>query len=273
VVPLVVKALVYDEPRGYSSVGSHIRDAACYVCWSFARAYEKEVLEPFVQNLASTLLVVTCFDREINCRRAASAAFQENVGRQGTFPHGIDILTVADFFAVSVRNNAYMNIGPFVAQFNEYVVPLIEHLLNRKVDHWDCVIRELTAKTLHNLTLKAPSYMVSTVLPALFEKTTSIDLNSRHGAVLAIGEIVHALSITLKDQDLEGVLGPNLSPKISTLLPQFRQKFYFRGLGGELMRSACCDFIEKCTLARLKLHLEVTGTAWKRKPHCLRVVL
>jgi hypothetical protein len=154
VVPLVVKALVYDEPRGYSSVGSHIRDAACYVCWSFARAYEKEVLEPFVQNLASTLLVVTCFDREINCRRAASAAFQENVGRQGTFPHGIDILTVADFFAVSVRNNAYMNIGPFVAQFNEYVVPLIEHLLNRKVDHWDCVIRELTAKTLHNLTLK-----------------------------------------------------------------------------------------------------------------------
>ena len=65
VVPVVLKALVYDEPRGYSSVGSHIRDAACYVCWSFARAYEKEILKPFVNTIASTLLIVTCFDREV----------------------------------------------------------------------------------------------------------------------------------------------------------------------------------------------------------------
>lgn len=68
VVPVVLKALVYDEPRGYSSVGSHIRDAACYVCWSFARAYETHILGPYVQEIASTLLVVTCFDREV-CRK------------------------------------------------------------------------------------------------------------------------------------------------------------------------------------------------------------
>lgn len=65
VVPVVLKALVYDEPRGYSSVGSHIRDAACYVCWSFARAYETEVLRPFVKDIAATLVTVTCFDREV----------------------------------------------------------------------------------------------------------------------------------------------------------------------------------------------------------------
>ncbi|RZC41515.1 tubulin-specific chaperone D, partial [Asbolus verrucosus] len=253
VVPVVLKALVYDEPRGYSSVGSHIRDAACYVCWSFARAYEKDVLKPFVNEIAYTLIIVTCYDREINCRRAASAAFQENVGRQGTFPHGIDILTVADFFAVSVRNNAYLNISPFIAQFEEYTVPLIDHLLNRKVDHWDCVVRDLTAKTLHNLTPKAPDYMITTVLPKLFEKAASIDLNSRHGAVLSIGEIVHSLSIISKEHNskTETVLGTPLMDFIENLVPDFRQKYYFRGLGGELMRQACCDFIEKCSLASL----------------------
>lgn len=76
------------------------------------------------------------------------------MGRQGTFPHGIEILTAADFYAVSVRNNAYLNISVFIAQFEEYTLPLIEHLIQRKVDHWDTSIRELTAKALYNLTYK-----------------------------------------------------------------------------------------------------------------------
>ncbi|XP_030759284.1 tubulin-specific chaperone D [Sitophilus oryzae] len=255
VVPLILKALVYDEPRGYSSVGSHIRDAACYVCWSFARAYEPKDLAPFVQDIASTLLVVTCFDKEINCRRAASAAFQENVGRQGTFPHGIDILTTADFYAVSVRNNAYLNISVYIAQFEEYTIPLIEHLVARKVDHWDCSIRELTAKSLYNLTSLAPEYMVAKVLPILFRKTETIDLNCRHGAVLAIGEIIHALSkiSPLSDNHLQSV---------KNLIPQFQEKLYFRGLGGELMKQACSDFIGKCCLAKLPLHTDPVLDDW-----------
>lgn len=210
------------------------------------------------------------YNTQINCRRAASAAFQENVGRQGTFPHGIDILTVADFFTVSVRNNAYLTISPFIAQFNEYTIPMIDHLINRKVDHWDCVIRELTAKALHNLTskvmskfritnllkkkFKAPEYMQTEVLPTLFEKTASIDLNSRHGAVLSIGAIILALS-----EDSHSI-DATILEKISNLIPEFREKFYFRGLGGELMRMACCDFIQKCAMASVKFtNQDVTG--------------
>jgi hypothetical protein len=34
----------------------------------------------------------------------------------------------------------------YVAQFEEYTLPLINHLIDRKIEHWDTVIRELTAK-------------------------------------------------------------------------------------------------------------------------------
>jgi hypothetical protein len=67
-----------------------------------------------IQQIATALLIVTVFDREINVRRAASAAFQENVGRQGTLPHGIDIVTTADFFAVGNRTNTYLEISVYV---------------------------------------------------------------------------------------------------------------------------------------------------------------
>lgn len=59
-----------------------MRDACCYVCWSFARAYAPDIMSPFVKEIAQNLVVVSVFDREINVRRASSAAFQENVGRQ-----------------------------------------------------------------------------------------------------------------------------------------------------------------------------------------------
>ncbi|VEN50767.1 unnamed protein product [Callosobruchus maculatus] len=258
VVPVVLKALVYDEPRGYSSVGSHIRDAACYVCWSFSRAYESHVLAAHVKDIASALLVVTCFDKEVNCRRAASAAFQENVGRQGNFPHGIDILTTADFFSVSVRANAYLNISVYVAQFEEYKIALIQHLLNRKVDHWDTAIRELTAKAMHNLTATAPDYMIETALPILFEKTTSIDLNCRHGATMSIGEVIHALSkLNYLKKMPEALLD-----KTRSLIPWYRERMYFRGLGGELMKHACSDFIEKCSLAAVPFHNQSVVEDW-----------
>ena len=52
VVPVVLKALSYDERRGSYSIGSHVRDAACYVCWSFARAYEAEELKAYVNTIS-----------------------------------------------------------------------------------------------------------------------------------------------------------------------------------------------------------------------------
>lgn len=73
----------FDVRRGQHSVGAHVRDAACYTCWAFARAYAPSVLKPFAVELGRAMVLASLFDREVNCRRAASAAFQEFVGRQG----------------------------------------------------------------------------------------------------------------------------------------------------------------------------------------------
>lgn len=248
VVPLILKALVYEDSRGYYSIGDHVRDAACYVAWSFARAYDPEILKPYVNSIASGLLIVTLFDREVKCRRAASAAFQENVGRQGTFPHGIEIVTTADYFSVGIRQNAFLKISIFVAQFEEYTVPLIDHLVERKVDHWDAAIRELTASALHNLTSLAPDYMLNTVLCKLLEKTKSSDLNCRHGAVISIGEIIYALFLLKKNVHAKIIEG------IRELIYYYREKRYFSGMGGEILRQGFCLLIQKCSLSKLPYH-------------------
>ena len=52
VIPVVVRSLTYDEKKGNFSVGSHVRDAACYVCWAFARAYDPDDLKPYVNQIA-----------------------------------------------------------------------------------------------------------------------------------------------------------------------------------------------------------------------------
>ena len=56
---------------------------------------------------------------------------------QGQFPHGIDILTTCDYFAVGNRINCYLELSVFVAQYSEYVTGMIDHLVDIKIGHWD----------------------------------------------------------------------------------------------------------------------------------------
>ncbi|KAG7199877.1 hypothetical protein KM043_014326 [Ampulex compressa] len=236
VIPVVLQALVFDEPRAYGSIGYLIRDAACYICWSFPRAYDLHILEPYVKDIAAMLLVVTCFDREINCRRAASAAFQENVGRQGNFPHGIEILTTADYFEVT---------------------------------HWDTAIRELSARALYNLTPASPEYVIKSVLPSLLDMLESIDLNVRHGTVLALAEILDALHLHFNER-IEKVIGGHalergITPveEIRDVVHTFRKRGQLKGLGGELMKQACAVLIKKCSTVHFPVHCSDTVQDWQ----------
>lgn len=261
-IPLVIQALVFDEPRAYGPVGSIIRDAACFVCWSFARAFEPHVFEPYVKEIAPALLIVTCFDREINCRRAGSAAFQENVGRQGNFPHGIDIIAAADYFEVGVRSNAFLKISVHVAKYEGYLKPLVDHLVKRKVTHWDVAIRELAAKALHNLTELDTSYTIKEVLPTLIGFIDSIDLFVRHGAILAIAEILVALHKTL-GKSIEEIVDVNDLDKIKNIVSTCRSRGQLRGLGGEVIKQACVTLIKKFALVHFHVDNQTIINDWQ----------
>jgi len=129
----VRQALYFDIRKGAHSIGSNVRDAAAYVLWALARAQDISALAPHANNLARRLVAVSLYDREIHIRRAASAAFQEHVGRmvrsgwihpsiltsrirKNLFPHGIDVLRKTDFYAVSVRRNSFTVAAPQVAE-------------------------------------------------------------------------------------------------------------------------------------------------------------
>uniref|UniRef100_A0A8C5BJQ9 Tubulin-specific chaperone D n=1 Tax=Gadus morhua TaxID=8049 RepID=A0A8C5BJQ9_GADMO len=184
VVPLILKALTYDEKRGACSVGSNVRDAACYVCWAFARAYEPPELTPFVSQIASALLITTVFDRSVNCRRAASVSVQLRI--RSKLPSNVN-----NYLCLLVKLNLFI-FSVYIASFPDYTQAMIDHLIAMKINHWNDEIRDLATKALHNLTPQAPEYMAS-VLPQLLQSTTSSDLHGRHGAILAFAEITHAL--------------------------------------------------------------------------------
>lgn len=103
-----------------------------------------------------------------------------------------------------------------------------------------------------------PDHMAQKVLPALFDQAYSINLNGRHGAVTAIGQIVHALSVVAEKKELKigEFLNDDIVGKLRGLVGIFRTKLYFKGMGGELMKQACCSFIEKCSQASLPFHGE-----------------
>jgi hypothetical protein len=77
--------LYFDIRKGASSIGSSVRDAACYVIWSLVRSTAPDSLKPFAKDIAQNLIIVSVLDREVHIRRAASAAFQEAVGRTARF--------------------------------------------------------------------------------------------------------------------------------------------------------------------------------------------
>eukprot|EP01087_Luapelamoeba_hula_P025269 TRINITY_DN9952_c0_g1_i1.p1 TRINITY_DN9952_c0_g1~~TRINITY_DN9952_c0_g1_i1.p1 ORF type:complete len:1366 (-),score=225.40 TRINITY_DN9952_c0_g1_i1:17-4012(-) len=257
VIPLIIQALTYDVRKGVHSVGTHVRDAACYVCWAFGRAYAPEIMAPYVTQLAPALIVTAVFDREVNCRRAASAAFQENVGRQGQFPNGIDIIQLADYFALSNRVESYTNISTAIALLSYlYKQPMIDHLAYVKLIHWDTSIRTLAAKALGNFVPLRTDYIAEVILPKLVALAVDPheEIITRHGSLVGISEIIVALAhqnyFTSQNRTI-------LVESVTSVIPELDKNRLYKGRGTEKIREAASQLIE--SIARS--HLPIANTA------------
>ncbi|KAI8978670.1 TBCD protein [Trametes punicea] len=199
----LAKALYFDIRKGAHSIGSNVRDAASYVLWSLARAQSVDALQPHAVELARRLVTVSLFDREIHIRRAASAAFQEYVGRTSLFPHGIDVLRKTDFYAIGVRRNAFLVAAPQVAEHEEYRPFLIDHLLSVTLRHWDPAMRQIGAQALRaicelNLACLGPE--AATRAARLLKVPDPGDV---HGALLALTGLATAYHSASCSQQLE----------------------------------------------------------------------
>ncbi|KAJ1773021.1 hypothetical protein LPJ74_000972 [Coemansia sp. RSA 1843] len=237
-IPWIVRGLTYEIQRGNYSVGSNVRDAACYVMWSFARItnpLSKAVFAELSTDMATALISVATFDREPNVRRAASAAYQEHVGRHSLFPHGISVLQLADFFSVGTMRNAFIVASQSIAEFPEYRKPLLHHLCTITIYHWDLKTRELAAKALGGLAPLAPEYVISDLLPAIVAATASPFLAVRHGAVLSLGVVAEVLGPRLQNN-------VQLSEMVLSVPGNIPER-YIQDFGASLTLSAVASYI------------------------------
>ncbi|KAF9171818.1 hypothetical protein BGX21_001107 [Mortierella sp. AD011] len=240
-IPWIILALKFDIKRGAHSVGGNVRDSASYVCWSFARAYTPEVLDTHVRKLSNTLIAVSVFDRDINIRRASSAAFQENVGRMGIFPHGIEIVTVADYFSVGNITNSFLTVAPFIAGFVDYRRYLTQHLLEVVIPHWDINVREVAAESMARIAVLDLDHACSEVIPALTKMTSSLDPSVRHGALIALGKTCKAVK-ACSELPLDQRISAGTLQNIAAVVPSIPE-FTLSGFGSEHVRQALCVHI------------------------------
>ncbi|EFX63116.1 LOW QUALITY PROTEIN: hypothetical protein DAPPUDRAFT_269046 [Daphnia pulex] len=260
-------AMLYDELRGNFSVGSAVRDAACYLCWALARSYDPSLLQPFVHQLAKALVITTVFDRQLltGCRFCLSGT-RRSTGHFSSRHRHSDHLRL-----VRLRKNAYLQLSLFVAQYEEYRPHLIQHLVDRKVIHWDTVIRQLTSQAFHQMTFLDPESMKLILSTQILPRCTNPELYLRHGSILASGKVISALCQVAKDHQrrLPDELGDVAMESISQTCIAILEERFWRRFGGDQMRIAVCNFIQDLSSGGFPLLDAVVDRWLKALRECL----
>ena len=92
------------------------------------------------------------------------------------------------------------------------------------------------------------------VLPELFKKTSSFDICAKHGSILSLAELIHALRDYYDKNGVVLELEDSILSGLKQLVGNLLKANEFRGFGGELMRKAVCKLIEKLSLSYIDVN-------------------
>lgn len=198
-----------------SSIGTNVRDAACFGIWSLARRYTTDELShnlnhwigisesgwqgaalhdkednKAIQIFATELVISSTVDPAGNIRRGSSAALQELIGRHpNTITEAISLVQVVDYHAVALRSRAITDVAFRAAKLsNLYMNGILSALLGwRGIGDADADSRRTAASTFGNILCNvADSKQRLDILRKLHTRIEALqprDEDKRHGLV------------------------------------------------------------------------------------------
>ena len=232
-LPQIINALVLAldfEQRTVtgSSVGTNVRDSACFGIWALSRKYTtKELLavdsssiraansrgkEASVpQLLAVELVIAASVDPVGNIRRGSSAALQELIGRHpDLIASGISLVQVVDYHAVALRSKAVLEVSTKAAKLSDiYREAIFYSLLDwRGVNSPDAESRRLSATAIGVLSSMNQTDSLGVVrMITIIMKRLSIlqdrQVEERHGLIVSLASIIdHQTDIAIKGESI-----------------------------------------------------------------------
>lgn len=195
------------------SIGTNVRDAACFGIWALSRRYATDELSTveiaavrasehrqglsILQVLAIELLVVACLDPAGNIRRGSSAALQELIGRHpNTVFSGISLVQVVDFHAVGLRDRAMCKVSVESANLHQtYWEALFDHMLGwRGVGSLDSASRLFAARAVGLMANGQPPDVVSSMADRICNELAVLkprEVEERQGLISALAALIN----------------------------------------------------------------------------------
>ncbi|WDK11519.1 beta-tubulin cofactor d [Colletotrichum graminicola] len=202
------------------SVGTNVRDAACFGIWALARRYTTaELLQvptaavvaarvhdadvSILQVLATELVVAAALDPAGNIRRGSSAALQELIGRHpDTVEKGIWVVQAVDYHGVALRSRAVHEVALNATKLSsQYGAALLDGLLGwRGIGGADASARRDAGASFGTLTMELsrqdPSRCIEQFAASIDRVLARLrtlqnrQVDERHGLLLCLAAVL-----------------------------------------------------------------------------------
>jgi tubulin-specific chaperone D len=259
-----------------SSIGTNVRDAACFGIWAMARRYSTADLQNLklkgdvfihrgpihelsaLQMLATDLVVSASLDPAGNIRRGSSAALQELIGRHpNTIVEGIKVVQVVDYHAVALRSKAVMEVALQAGELSDhYYQGLLNALLGwRGIQDGEAAARRVAADAIGKLVLTKQMAKITKADDTWEVVKDAMDLvggrlkvlavrevEERHGLLLALAAIIENFNHECTTERIAALISSGL---------EYPRLFQFKDPAGAELQVFRSPNFGRCDLAQI----------------------